>query len=42
MFFFLSFKALAELTISRSLAVVVDGVERALAPVATPPIHGNQ
>jgi hypothetical protein len=42
MLFFLAFQALAELAIPGSLAVVVDGLERALAPVATLPIHGDQ
>jgi hypothetical protein len=41
-FFFFTLQALTELTISGSLTVVVDGVERALAPVATVPIHGSQ
>jgi hypothetical protein len=41
-FFFFSLKALTELTVSGSLAMVFDGVERALAPVATVPIHGSQ
>jgi hypothetical protein len=39
---FFAFQALSELTIPGSLAVVVDGVEGALAPVASLPIHGDQ
>jgi hypothetical protein len=41
-FFFFTLQALAKVTISGSLTVVVNGIERALAPVATVPIHGSQ
>jgi hypothetical protein len=42
MFFFLAFQTLAEIAVPGSLPVVVDGLERALAPVAALPLHGDQ
>jgi hypothetical protein len=42
MFFFLAFQTLAEIAVPGSLPVVVDGLERALAPVAALPLHGAQ
>jgi hypothetical protein len=42
MFFLLTLKALAEFAIPGTRAVVVHGVERALAPVVSLPIHGDQ
>jgi hypothetical protein len=42
MFFLLTLKALSEFAIPGTRAVVVHGVERALAPVVSLPIHGDQ